>query len=310
MIAYVDCSPFMRELLAECVAPAALRVWMGDPDPTELARRLDGVRVAVNGHTLMDAATFAACPSLRSIVFLGTGASNYVDLDAAAAAGIAVLTVKGYGDRSIAEHSFALALAAARRIAAMDRDLRAGLWDPLGGMELAGRRLGVVGAGGIGREVARIGTAFGMKVMLWNRSPLPADLTHLAAPLEDLLGRSDIVSLHLAETPETLGFASASFFASMKSGAIFVNTARGGLVDDGALVAALDNGRVGHAALDVFGREPVASDNPYLSRSDVTLTSHAAFKTKDASLRLLRTGLEMAAEEIGHADVDRGGRVP
>jgi D-3-phosphoglycerate dehydrogenase len=301
MIAYIDCSPFMRGLLEECRAHETLRVFMDDPDPAELAARLDGARVALNGHIRMDAATFAASPALRSVVFLGTGAASYIDLDDAAAAGITVRTVKGYGDRSIAEHSFALALAAARRVAAMDRDLRAGRWDPLGGMELSGRCFGVIGAGGIGSEVARIAAAFGMEVLVWNRSHLPPDLAPLAAPLETVLARADVVSLHLAETPETRGFADEAFFSAMKAGALFVNTARGRLVDDAALIAALDAGRVGHAALDVFAVEPIEADNPYLHRADVTLTAHAAFKTREASLRLLQTALDIAAEELDDA---------
>ncbi len=301
MIVYIDCSPFMGDLLVECRAPEALRVNMGDPSPAELQVLLGDAPVAMNGHTLMDAATFAASPKLRSVVFLGTGAASYIDLDAAAAAGVAVRTVKGYGDRSIAEHTFALTLAAARRVAAMDRDLRAGTWAPLDGMELAGRCFGVVGAGGIGREAARIARAFGMEVLVWNRSALPPDLADCAASLEDLLGRADIVSLHLAETPETLGFAGRDFFAAMKPGALFVNTARGRLVDDAALLAALDDGRIAHAALDVFAVEPVPPDNPYLARVDVTLTAHAAFKTRDASRRLLQSALEIAGEEYRDA---------
>ena len=258
MIVYVDCSPFMQELLADCDVPSALRVHIGKPSAKELAGLLAEATIAIDSNTRFDADIFASCSQLRCIVFLGSGAANYIDLHAAALAGVTVHTIKGYGDRSIAEHAFGLALAAARRIATMDRDLRAGHWEPLDGIELAGRCFGVIGAGGIGREVARIARGFGMEVSIWNRSPVPKDLVPYAVPLDTLLARSDVVSLHLAAVPETRGFAAGKFFASMKRGALFVNTARGALVDDDALIAALTSGQVAHAALDVFNEEPLS----------------------------------------------------
>lgn len=298
MIVYVDCSPFMQELLAECDVPAAFRAHVGKPDTARLAEVLAGATVALDSNTRFEAEVFERCPQLRSIVFLGSGAKNYIDLDAAAAAGVTVHTIKGYGDRSIAEHSFGLALAAARQLATMDRDLRAGHWEPLGGLELQGACFGVVGAGGVGREVARIAAAFGMEVLLWNRSPLPDDLSRYAAPLDTLLARSDVVSLHLADVPETRGFAGRDFFAAMKKGALFVNTARGALVDDEALMGALASGQVAHAALDVFTTEPLPATSPYLQLANVTLSAHAAFKTRRASTRLLQCGLSLAVEQL------------
>jgi D-3-phosphoglycerate dehydrogenase len=213
-----------------------------------------------------------------------------------------VHTIKGYGDRSIAEHSFGLALAAARQFAAMDRNLRAGRWEPLDGLEMEGGCFGVVGAGGIGREVARIAADFGMNVLIWNRSPLPEDLAPYAVPLDSLLKRSDVVSLHLADVPETRGFAGREFFATMKKGALFVNTARGALVDDQALIDALSSGQVAHAALDVFCVEPLPATSPYLKLANVTLTAHAAFKTRRASARLLKRGLALATQELARVD--------
>jgi D-3-phosphoglycerate dehydrogenase len=302
MIVYVDCSPFVQGLLAECAPPAAFRAFPGKPSPAELAERLAGATVALDSNTRFEADVFARCPKLRSIVFLGSGAKNYIDLEAAAAAGVTVHTIKGYGDRSIAEHSFGLALAAARQITTMDRNLRAGHWEPLDGLELKGACFGVVGAGGIGRETARIAADFGMEVLVWNRSPLPEDLAPHAAPLETLLARSDIVSLHLADVPETRGFAGCEFFAAMKKGALFVNTARGALVDDEALIDALSSGQLAHAALDVFAVEPLPPDSPYLKLANVTLTAHAAFKTKRAAANLLKRGLALAAQELARLD--------
>lgn len=298
MIVYVDCSPFMQELLAECEAPAGFRAHLGKPNTEQLAELLADATVALDSNTRFKAEIFARCPKLRSIVFLGSGAKNYIDLDAAAAAGVTVHTIKGYGDRSIAEHSFGLALAAARQLATMDRNLRAGHWEPLGGLELKGACFGVVGAGGVGREVARIARDFGMEVLIWNRSPLPEDLAPYAAELDSLLARSDVVSLHLADVPGTRGFASQDFFAGMKRGALFVNTARGALVDDEALLGALASGQVAHAALDVFTTEPLPATSPYLQLANVTLSAHAAFKTRRASSRLLQRGMSLAKEEL------------
>jgi len=298
VIVYVDCSPFMRELLADCDLPAGFRAHVGRPGAEQLADMLVDATVAIDSNTRFEADIFQRCPRLRSIVFLGSGAKNYIDLAAAAAAGVTVHTIKGYGDRSIAEHGFGLALAAARQFAAMDRNLRAGHWEPLDGFEMEGGCFGVVGAGGIGREVARIAANFGMNVLIWNRSPLPEDLTSYAVSLDTLLAGSDVVSLHLADVPETRGFAGRAFFAAMKKGALFVNTARGALVDDEALIDALSTGQVGHAALDVFSVEPLPLSSPYLKLANVTLTAHAAFKTRRASARLLQRGLSLAVQEL------------
>ncbi|MCP4564796.1 MAG: 3-phosphoglycerate dehydrogenase [Bosea sp.] len=298
MIIYVDCSPFMQELLAECEVPAGFRAHLGKPNAQELVELLADATVALDSNTRFEAEVFARCPKLRSIVFLGSGAKNYIDLDTAAAAGVTVHTIKGYGDRSIAEHSFGLALAAARQLATMDRSLRAGHWEPLDGVELKDACFGVVGAGGVGREAARIARDFGMKVLIWNRSPLPDDLAPYAAELDSLLARSDVVSLHLADVPETRGFAGQDFFAAVKKGALFVNTARGALVDDEALIGALASGQVAHAALDVFTTEPLPATSPYLQLANVTLSAHAAFKTRRASSRLLQRGMSLAIEEL------------
>ena len=301
-IAYVDCSPIMEATLAALGAPDGLRVQPGDPDPATLRALLADAQVVLDGHTAIDAELLAAHPRLRSIVFLGTGASSYVDLEAAARMGVRVRTIRGYGDRSVAEHAFALLLAAARGIARMDRGLRAGAWTQHEGMELAGRTLGILGLGGIGGEMARIAAAFGMRVVGWSRSGVPAGLPVEAMELDALLEVADAVSLHLPLSPQTAGILDATRIARMKPGAILVNTARGALVDEAALVAALASGRLGHAALDVYAVEPLRPDHPLAAQENATLAAHAGWKSAAAARRLLAEALRLAAADAAAID--------
>lgn len=304
-IAYVDCSPMMAATLARMAAPGGMRVFEGDPDPAQLRATIGDAGIVLNGHTAMDAALLEAHPRLRSIVFLGTGASSYVDVEAAARRGIRVRTIKGYGDRSVAEHAFALLLAAARGIARMDRGLRAGAWTQAEGIELGGRTLGLIGLGGVGGEMARIASGFGMRVVGWNRSGVPAGLPVEAMALDDVLAEADAVSLHLALCAETRGLLDAARIARMKRGAILVNTARGALVDEAAMLAALASGQLGHAALDVYGVEPLPASHPLLARDDVTLAAHSGWKSADAARRLLEAALRLAIADAAALDAGR-----
>jgi D-3-phosphoglycerate dehydrogenase len=245
----------------------------------------------------MSAALLEACPSLKAIVFLGTGAASYIDLAAAARLGIRVRAYGGYGDQSVAEHAIALMFAAGRGIARMDREIRAGRWEPLNGIEFAGKTLGVVGTGGIGKAMARLGAGLGMRVLAWNRSGVPDDLPCQAVALDDLLAQADVVSIHLTLNEGTRGFIDRRRLGLLKPGAILINTARGAILDEAALVEALQEGQIGHAGLDVFALEPLAADHPLARLPNVTLTAHAAFATREASERLLRMALEILAEE-------------
>ena len=296
---FIDCPPFLHELYRgelRAIVPD-LEINIGSPSPEEVIRLLDGSAFAMNDHTMMDGALLEACPSLRCIVFLGTGAASYIDLAAAERRGIRVRAYGGYGDQSVAEHALALMLAAGRGIARMDREIRAGRWEPLNGIEFAGRTLGVVGTGGIGKAMARLGAGLGMRVLAWNRSGVPADLPAQAAALDDLLAQADVVSIHLALNEGTRGFIDRRRLGLLKPGAILINTARGAILDEAALVEALQEGRIGHAGLDVFALEPLAADHPLARLPNVTLTAHAAFATREASERLLRMALEILAEE-------------
>jgi len=213
------------------------------------------------------------------------------------ARGIKLHIIKGYGDTAVAEHAIALMWAASREIARMDREVRGGIWTPHEGVQLLGKTLGVIGLGGIGREVARIGKGIGMQVIGWNRTQ-HADLTVPLVDIDTLLARSDVVSMNLTLGDETRGFLSAERIARMKPGVILVNTARGALVDEAALIAALKSGHIRHAGLDVFHAEPLKADHPLAKMPNVTLTAHAAFRTLEASMTLLRRAIDIVKKIV------------
>jgi D-3-phosphoglycerate dehydrogenase len=159
-------------------------------------------------------------------------------------------------------------------------------------MQLNGKTLGLIGLGGIAREVARIARGIGMEVIAWNRSSRPDAGVPLVA-LDDLLTRADVISLHLALNDETRGLLDAKRLALAKPGVILVNTARGALVDENALIDAIERGHVRHAGLDVFHAEPLKPDHPLARMENVTLTSHAAFRTVEASMTLMRRAIDI-----------------
>lgn len=296
---FLDCPPFLHELYQGDLATIVpdLEINLGSPSRDEVVALLADTPFAMNDHTAMDQELLAACPSLKSIVFLGTGAASYIDLAAAERLGIRVRAYGGYGDQSVAEHAIALMFAAARRIGAMDRALRAGHWETLDGIELAGRVLGIVGTGGIGKAMVRLGAGLGMRVIAWNRSGVPGDLPCQAVELDALLAGADVVSLHLSLNEGSRGLIDRRRIGLLRPGAILINTARGAILDQPALVDALREGRIAHAGLDVFADEPLPASHPLTRLDNVTLTSHAAFMTREASERLLRMALEILAEE-------------
>ena len=262
-------------------------------DPTALPDLLRGYGFALNDHTFMPTEIMRGCTDLRHVVFLGTGARSYMDPDALAALGITVHTIKGYGDVAVAEHAMALAWAAARGLARMDRGVRAGAWLRTEGMQLTGKTMGLLGYGGIGAEMARLARGIGMRVLAWNRTLRVADGVEFV-PLDQLLAESHVVSVHLLLTDETRGFVGAAQLARMRPGAILVNTARGAVVDEAAMVAALQAGRLAHAALDVFDTEPLPPGHVLATLENVTLSAHSAFRTPEASETLIRRALDIA----------------
>ncbi len=237
-----------------------------------------------------------ACPSVRVISFVGTGVESYVEMEEAlAGGGVTVCNVPHYGDNAVAEHALALALAVARGVADGDRAVRAGSWEQTEGLELAGRRLGVVGAGPIGKRMIDLGRALGMTVVCWTRRRSAERERELAVPLvelEELFSTSDVVSLHLAHRPETEGIVTRRLLSLLQPHAILVNTARGRLIDEQALAELLRAGAIRGAGLDVLGTEPPPPDHPLLSAPRTVLTPHVGFHTTEASGELVRVAFE------------------
>jgi D-3-phosphoglycerate dehydrogenase / 2-oxoglutarate reductase len=266
---------------------------MGPVAEADIPKRLAGYDTVIIDATYFSEATLKHCSGLRHIVFLGTGAASFIDLGAAASLGIKVSTISGYGDTTVAEHAMGLIFAAARHIATMHGLVRGGGWRPMQGMELRGKTLGVVGLGGIGREMARIASGVGLKVVAYNRSPR-ADAAVPLVDIDALLQQSDIVSLHLGLNDGTRGFLDRSKLAKTKPGVIIVNTARAGVVDEGVLADFLKSGHVGHYATDVFNKEPPAASEPLLKLDNVTLTAHAGYNTPEAAMTMYRRAIDLA----------------
>jgi D-3-phosphoglycerate dehydrogenase len=295
---FIDASPEMQALLDELGpdSTSGLRVHRGDPDPAKLCEIIGNATAVLNGHTIMDSTLLQDLPKLKRIVFLGSGPGSYVDLKAAAEEGIEVRRVTGYGDITIAEHALALMFALARNIASDDAALRRGNWRPRPGIQLAGSTLGVVGAGGVGRQMIRLGAAIGMEVLVAARRPPEADLPAQHVPLDELLAQSDVVSLHLAQTPETTHIIGMNELLAMKPGALLINSARGALIDESALVSALQAGHLGGVGLDVFEDEPLSEGAAILNAPRTVLTPHTAYNTPQAARTLLEHGLRLLKE--------------
>ena len=176
--------------------------------------------------------------------------------------------------------------------------MRSGTWSAFEGEELRGKTLGIVGTGAVGAELCRIAAGFGMNCIAWNRSSVVSSLSCKEVPLKQVFRDADAVSLHIAFSDTMNKMVGAPFLQLMKPGAILVNTARGSVVDDVALVEALKTGPLGHAALDVYTVEPLKSGSPLRSMQNDTLSAHAAWKTPDAEDRLMERGLEILQDDI------------
>jgi D-3-phosphoglycerate dehydrogenase len=291
---FIDCNPQLGAVWQRVHRPddPPIAVNTTPFEKTELPRVIGDHAIAIDDHSYLPTDLVRQCKNLKHIVFLGTGAASYMGVPEIEALGIAVHTIKGYGDTAVAEQTIALMMACCRDLARMDRGIRAGTWRPLEGVQVLGKTLGVVGLGGIGAEVARIAAGMGMNVIAWNRSPRPEAGMPLV-DLDTLLRQSDVVSLNLLLSDETRGFLDAARIARMKPGTILINTARGALIDEAALIEALNSGHIRHAGLDVFHNEPLHPDHPLARMENVTLSAHAAFRTLEASMTLLRRAIDI-----------------
>ena len=234
----------------------------------------------------------AACPRLRLISVWGTG-TDHVDLAAAARHGVTVANTPGVSAISIAEHALALLLAVARRIPQLDAATRRGEWPRGESVELHGKTCGVLGLGAIGRRFARLAAGVGMRVIAWTMHPRP-ELGVEFVDLDDLYRSSDVISIHMRLSPATEGFIGPRQLALMKPTAILINTARGAIIDEAALIDALAAGRIAAAGLDVFSAEPLPPGHPLARLPNVVITPHCAGITPEA----LEAGLRMAVENI------------
>jgi D-3-phosphoglycerate dehydrogenase / 2-oxoglutarate reductase len=258
-----------------------------DIAPDQVPAALNGAEIVIIDHTPLPTDVARRCTGLKHVVFLGTGARSYMNPEELAELGIEVHLIKGYGDTAVAECTIALMWAAARGIAQMDREMRAGNWLREDGMQLTGKTLGLIGFGGIAAEVARIALGSGMRVLAWNRTPKRFAGVDFVS-VDTLLAESHVVSLHLLLNDETRGFLSAKRIATMKPGVVLVNTARAAMVDEAAMIEALKSGHIRHAGLDVFNTEPLPPDHPLTKLPNVTLSAHSAFRTPEASENLIK----------------------
>ncbi len=275
------------------------RVYDRTPPP-ETASRARDASIVLTNKTVLDGATLAALPRLRYVGVLATG-YNVVDLTAARERGVVVTNVPDYSTRSVAQLTLALLLELALQVGRHAAGARAGRWarspdfcyweSPL--IELDGRVLGLVGLGRIGREVARLASAFGMSVLAHTPHPPPQTAENVRfTDLDSLFARSDAVSLHCPLTPRTRHLVDARRLALMKPTAFLINTARGPLVDEPALTAALNSGRLAGAAVDVLSTEPPAPDNPLLSAANCLVTPHLGWATRAARERLMQIAVD------------------
>ncbi|EKF75526.1 glycerate dehydrogenase [Alcanivorax hongdengensis A-11-3] len=263
--------------------------------PAQTVERLDGAAVVITNKVVLDADVLARAPDLKLICISATGTNN-VDLAVARERGITVCNVSGYAGATVVQHTLALMLSLATRWYEYAADVRAGEWSrspqfcllshPV--TELAGKTLGIIGYGNLGRGVARVAEALGMRVVV-AQSLQGAAEQRGRLPLTHLLAEADVVSLHCPLTAQTERLVNRSFLAQMKPGALLINTARGGLVDEPALAEALRNGHLGGAGLDVLSVEPPPADHVLLADDlpNLIITPHNAWISRECRQRLL-----------------------
>ena len=261
----------------------------------EVIERLQGVDVVLLNKVPITEEILSACPDVKLICVLATG-YNVVDCAAAQKRGIPVCNVPDYSTNAVSQFTFSLLLEICNAVGHHDRVVHEGKWSACPNfcfwdtpqMELAGKTMGIIGFGRIGRAVGRIAKAFGMNVLAYNRSRCPeGEAIGTYTNLETLLAQSDVVSLHLPLSAENTRMVNDDFLSKMKDGAILLNTARGGLIDELALANALSSGKLRAAAADVVTTEPMPGDSPLLTAPNMLITPHMAWAPLEARQRIL-----------------------
>ena len=283
-------------LVATLKKPSFAHTWADHPTttPGEVVERLSGATIAVTNKIALRKDALAALPELKLIAVAATG-TDIVDVAECKARGIVVSNIRNYAVATLPEHVFTLMLALRRNLIAYRADVEAGKWQkstafclldhPL--HDISGSTLGVIGLGALGARVARLGQAFGMRVLGYD-PVAPAGEGVTTATVPEILAQSDVVSLHLPLTPTTRNMIGAAELATMKPTALLINTARGGLVDEAALASALTSGKLGGAGFDVLTKEPPEDANPLLRLRlpNFILTPHIAWASAEAQQAL------------------------
>lgn len=259
-----------------------LTVYDSSPEET-VSERINDAFAVFTSKVPLSEPRMAGCPNLKFIGVIATGYDN-VNIKAAKDLGIAVTNVPGYSTDAVAQHTFALLLEILNGVGIHDSAVRAGDWhrasqfcfslQPVS--LLSGKSLGIIGYGAIGKKVASIGEAFGMKINIYSKN-------------KEAATASDIVSLHCPVTPENKGFINSDFISKMKDGAILINTARGGLINEEDLAAALKSGKLRGAGLDVLSKEPPVKENPLIGLKNCIITPHMAWVPKESREKIITT---------------------
>ena len=276
-----------RTHLAQLEGAARVRLFTDQSADDDIAaRRMQGAEVAIMyGIHFSEALLERVSHSVRCLVFGGTGVASYVDLMAARRLGVEVRNIVHYGDSSVAEHAVALLFEVARQVGRQDASMKRGEWAGIEGMDLGGKRLGVVGFGGVGPRLAAMAAGLGMIVSVTarerHREEIEASGFRYEPDVTALFSQSDVVSLHVGLTDETRGYVTRRHLEAMQPGAILINTARSEIIETGALEAVLQSGRI-RAGLDVFDTEPLPTGDILRSLPNVVLTPHVAWYSDTA----------------------------
>ena len=267
----------------------------GTLDPEEVIRRIGEAEIVLTNKTPVGRTVFERCPNMRLLCVVATG-YNVVDTQAAKEHGIPVCNVPAYGTEMVAQFAIGLLLEICHHVQLHNESVHAGQWErcpnfcywktPI--MELSGKTMGIIGFGRIGRAVGRIAKALGMKVLATGSRKCPeGEAIAEYVALDELLGQSDVVSLHCPLFPETDRLINAGTIAKMKDGAILINNSRGGLIDEQAVADALNGGKLRYAAVDVVSQEPIVGTNPLLTAKNCIITPHISWAAVEARGRII-----------------------